>query len=226
MKYNSAYLWEKSSCEEAMPISVLLQQVCVKKRNVLFACVCEGKSGGEPGVTESGYFTEGLVEWFHREGLLYCEKKGEPEALKRLLEKEVKRLLGEVQCYVRKRCVEFAICYSGIFMWDNHFILFSMGDGKAYLLNRRFQKKNMRCIPIVEDHTGIGWMYGDVQHKVGILLCTSAVFGNLKEEEVAEVLLTDGEPQEERMEKRLKELWKENTHRGEERSLGVVFIRT
>lgn len=225
MKYSSAYLWEKGSSEERTPISIFLQQACVRKRRVLFACVCEGRNRDELGITESGYFTEGLVEWFHREGLRYCNKRMEPEALKKILEKEVKRILGEVQAYMKKLGGASDVHYRGILLWENYFLVFVQGEGNFCLLNRRFQKKNFRCVP-VEVHEGMGWMHGCVQHKVGILLCTAVGFKNLSEEEIVEVLLTEGEPDEERMEKRLRELWQENVRRGEDGPFGAVFIRT
>lgn len=226
MKYSSAYLWEKGSGKDEMPVSLLIQQVGMKRKKVLFACVCEGKNKGKLGVTESGYFTEGLVEWFHREGLHFCEKKMNPESMKKLLEKEVKRMLEEVQYYVRKQCGELQLCFQGILLWDNYFLLFAMGEGNCYLINRRFQKKNLRSIPVEKENNGIGWMCGGVQQRVGILLCTATGFKNLSEEELAEVLLAEGDLDEVRMEKRLKELWKENNRRGEEESIGAVYIRT
>ena len=145
MKVLSAHLWEKKEDVLHMPISVVLQQACVGKRTIVLACVCEGKNAGEAGVTESGYFTEGLTEWFHRVGIRLCERKEEEKAAK-ALGTEIARLEKENREYTAKNGLESRLHYWGIFLIEDRAWIFTRGECKGFLLNRRFQKKNMKEI--------------------------------------------------------------------------------
>jgi len=218
MNYVSAHLWEKEK-ERPMCISLILQHAKVQKREVLLACVCESKNTGEAGVTESGYFSEGLTEWFHREGVKLCERHEVTEVPGEKLFREIKRLEEESASYLRKYEKELHLHYWGVLLWDSRAWFFARGDCKGYLLNRRFQKKNIR--EIIENHSekSLVFMAGSVQKKVGILLCTDGFGAEVKKETLAEVLIPDGGVSGERMERRLKEL------AGEGRSAGAVYIR-
>ena len=67
MKYYSHYLWESAGREN--PVSLVLQQVKLKKGRCLLACICDGSRSKADGSLISGYFTERLVEWFHHQCL-------------------------------------------------------------------------------------------------------------------------------------------------------------
>lgn len=218
MNYVSAHLWEK---EKACPmcISLILQHALVGKREVLLACVCESKNAGEAGVTESGYFSEGLTEWFHREGVKLCDRKEITEVPGEKLFREIKRLEEESASYLRKYKKELHLHYWGVLLWDSRAWVFARGDCKGYLLNRRFQKKNIREIIARHSETSSVFMTGSVQKKVGMLLCTDGFGAEVKKETLAEVLIPDRGVSGERMERRLKEL------AGEGRSAGAVYIR-
>lgn len=223
MKVLSAHLWERENVVLHMPISLVLQQACTDKKMLTLACVCEGKSTGEIGVTESGYFTEGLTEWFHREGIRLCERKEEEKAVL-CLEKEIARLEKENRDYTVRKGLESLLHYWGIFLVDDKAWIFAQGECKGFLLNRRFQKKNMREISVPQQKGN--WFQVKIQKKIGILLCTEGFSEGLIQEENIEVLMPEGEITEERMEKRLQEIWQEQVRRGRCSKAGVIYLRT
>lgn len=216
MKYCSAYLWEKGE-EEENAVSLMLQQVRVAKKAVLFGCVC----GMEKNI--SGRFSEALVEWFHREGLEMLERKCSLAELEKSLEKEVNEVVEEIRQYRHKKQVEARLEYVGILLVEQWFCLFGSGNMQVFLMNRRFNRKHLRCVVGEHDRPNIGhqrtfgekeeqngkpfWQSGEVQRKVGVLLCTPGFLEGMEREAVAEILMPEGELKEERMQKRLQELW-------------------
>lgn len=225
MKVLSAHLWEKEKDISHMPISLVLQQACIGRKNIVLACICEGKNVGEPGVTESGYFTEGLTEWFHREGVRLCERKEEKNAVSALYA-EITRLEKENKDYIGRKGLEVSLHYWGIFLIEEKGWIFAQGDCKGFLLNRRFQKKNMREILLLQNWEAGRLFPVKVQKKIGILLCTGSFCKDWIQENIIEVLLPDGEMTEERMEKRLQELWQEQVRMEKGSMAGAIYLRT
>lgn len=225
MEYFSNYIWEKGNRED-MPVSLVLQYAKVRKKSVLLACVCESGNASEVAVTESGYFTEGLVEWFHRSFLKLCEGKRQDEEVEKHLQKETGRLQEEVGRFVRKKGLQEQLHYWGILLWDNRFWIFCKGDCEGYLVNRRFQKKHLRRLGMQEQTEQTQWMSGRLQRKLGILLCTAGFMSHVEPDEAAEVLVLEGEASDVRLEKRLQELWQENLRRGENRAVGAIYLHT
>lgn len=225
MKVLSAHLWEKKEDVSHMPISVVLQQACVGKRTIVLACVCEGKNAGEAGVTESGYFTEGLTEWFHRVGIRLCERKEEEKAAT-ALGTEIARLEKENREYTGKNGLESRLHYWGIFLIEDRAWIFARGECKGFLLNRRFQKKNMKEIIISPQTEKGSWFPVKIQKRVGILLCTEGFSKGWTREACVEVLIPEGELFEERMEKRLQEVWREQIRMERCTMAGAIYLRT
>ena len=237
MKFCSTYLWEKGKEEVENPVSLILQQVLVRRQAVLFGCVCLSGSA-----EVSGRFTEALVEWFHRECLELLERKWSQEELERSMRKEVTEVLKEVMHYGEtdnSALPEFA----GILLVEQWFCMFSAGQIQVFLVNRRYNRKHMRCIAgnAAWEKTGesdmdvyaealndmqkkVQWQSGEVQRRLGLLLCTEGFLRERTMDEVAEVLLADGEPGEERLQKRLRELWE--VRQDKAKSAGAVYIRT
>lgn len=228
MKYCSTYLWEKGVKQIYHPVSLVLQQVEVRKQAVLFACVCRGAVEGDAisntsdkaegfSMEGSGYFTESLVEWFHREGLKMVERKGSKEEMERVLQEELVAIQKAAIKYMEKKECKIRLEFAGILLVEEQFVLFSKGQIYMYLLNRRFNRKHMRCIAGGEEMFGIE--SGVLQKRLGLLLCTKEFLEGRESDELVEVLMTDGDISEERMQKRLKELWTESD------SVGAVFLR-
>lgn len=225
MKVLSAHLWEKKEEVSHMPISLVLQQACAGKKTIVLACVCEGKNTGETGVTESGYFTEGLTEWFHREGVRLCERREEEKAAN-CLEREILRLEKENREYAMRKGQGSKLQYWGIFMVEDKAWIFECGECKGFLLNRRFQKKNMREISATLHTANKNWIQVKIQKRIGILLCTEDFLRGWMPHECVEILIPEGEITEERMEKRLQELWQEQVRLGRGTVAGAIYLRT
>lgn len=226
MNYHSAFLWEKGKKQEENRISLLLQQVTIRKQAVLFACVCEGTNLDQRGVLESGYFTEALVEWFHRDMLRILEKKWSEREVEKSLQKEVDRILGEIRLYAQKKGFQEGLRFRGILLIDNLFWMFSRGKVNGYLVNRRLNQKNIRQIDTAWEKQQVCWEAGSIQKKVGMLLCIPQFVSFLDKAELTEVLAVEEKLTEERLQKRLQELWRVNVSRGEEGEAAAVYIRT
>lgn len=222
MEYCSQYLWEKGLKGKYNPVSVVIQQVKQCRKSILLACVCEGKSEGEAGITESGYFTERLVEWFHNEFLKRLCMKNREEETKEALCKEMEKICCELAAFGKKREQVPKLHYWGILLMDNYCWLFFRGDCRGYLLNKRFNSKHIRLLGEGTDYV---CLCGKVQRHIGILLCTPNFTEGLTGEELLEVLFVDKEVTEAKMEKRLKELWQESVRRGITDSAGAIYIR-
>ena len=212
MRYCSTYLWEKGKDEENS-LSLMLQQVRVAKRSVLFACIC----GLEKNI--SGRFSEALVEWFHREALTLLERKGSMQELERSLEREMNEVKREIAQYRQKNPEEKKLEYAGILMVEQWFCLFGEGDMQVYLVNRRFNRKSMRMVERAEKQYS-----GEIQKKVGLLLCTPDFMKGMDLWEVAQLLMPEGEIKEERMQKRLQELWE--VRKETSGNTAAVYLRT
>ncbi len=227
MKYDSAYLWEDGCEGEVSPISLVVQQAVIRRKELMLACVGEGKSGGETGITESGYFTEGLVEWFHKELLQLCERKLYEE-IGKSLGKTLERLQKEIKHYVQKKGKRSNLHYAGMVCVGDTLWYFRQGDCRCYLLNKRYNRKHMKEIEDIRDTKGTSrsFLQGSLQRNLALLFCTSGYGSQMLPQEIAEVLIADGSCSEERMQKRLQELWQENVRRGERQPVGAVWVKT
>ncbi len=154
MEYFSNFIWEKGK-ESCSRVSLVLQHVLVRKKAVLLACVCESDNAGEIGVTESGYFTEGLIEWFHRGFLKQCERKITENEVEKLLQQEIPRLEKDIRRFDEKKGIEEALHYWGILLWENHFWIFQRGKCEGYLVNKRFQRKHLKRLGVYGENAVI-----------------------------------------------------------------------
>lgn len=239
MKFCSTYLWEKGSGQEYHPVSLVLQQAEVRKQSVLLACVCRGvveEVCEVLAVEVSGYFTEALVEWFHRECLELVEQKRRSVEPERSLQKELETIYQELLLYGRKKGVTFSMDCVGVLLVEQRFWMFSMGKGRIFLLNRRYNRKHMRCIMGNAMSNGKKDSFfvekGILQRKIGLLLCVDELEGQLDKNAVAEALLVEGRMEGERIQRRLKEVWNmkkecvENGKAASSADVGVVYFMT
>lgn len=221
MNMCSQCLWEKKGSVDITPVSVVLQQVSSRRKNSLLACVCEGLGEGKEAATQSGYFTERLVEWFHGEFLKKLLERGRETEIKKALEEELEKSMRELERYARKKG-GIRIQYSGILIRDNQCWIFNRGSIGLVLFNRRYNKEHIRNIGVLEEK--IVWE-GRVQKNVGLLLGSDSFCKVFTNEELLDVLFRDKRCEEEQIGKRLKALWREGEMRGLE-TAGAVFIRT
>lgn len=224
MNFSSHYLWEKGQDSLYHPASLVLQQVSVHKRESLFTCVCEGGSEGEAAVRESGYFTERLVEWFHQIYLeRYAWKDGEGE-IREALQKELSAVIKELEDYGRKKGHPLQVSFWGMLFKENRFWMFRYGGCRGFLLNKRFNAKNMRGLEEVGTTAQV--IEGKLQRHLGILVCTESFCNNTSAEELLEVFSVDKMVEDGWIEKRLKEFWRRGTENGNRDSVGAIYIRT
>ena len=229
MKYYSHYIWEKGDVEKQNPVSVVLQQVKLRKGRCLLACVCDGTGSAENESLVSGYFTERLVEWFHRKYIPTLQMKVHNMSIQQLLCEELKKMDEELQEFGMKKGYLTTYAALGMVVWNDEFCCFWKGPCKGYFFNRRFNKKQRRDLGELlyqrKEESQMQLVQGSLQKGVGILLCSPLFDTNITEDEMLEVLspehLKDGEIQ-----KHLMELWKENRWRGENGYAGAVFFRT
>ncbi len=252
MRFCSAYLWEKGEGQKCNPVSLVLQQVEVHKHPVLFACVCRGSTGkgdnmaeaescggtedGFDAVEISGYFTEALVEWFHRKGMELIEQRRPDAEVERCLQKEIGVIEEELLRYGKTKGRKIAMDCAGMLLVEQKFWMFSKGKGRIYLLNRRYNQKHIRCIlgssSSQNTEDGFWWETGILQKKLGLLLCAEAFEQTLGGKALAEALLVEGKIEEERIQKRLKEAWSMKQERREKEEMaiapevGVVYFMT
>ncbi len=221
MNMNSQCLWEKGGSVGINPISVVLQQVSSRRKETLLACVCEGLGEEMDATTQSGYFTERLVEWFHKRYLKKLMEKGREGEITKDLEEELEKIMQELRRYAQKSGAA-KIQYRGILIQNNQCWIFGRGETGLFLFNRRYNKAYVKSISL--DEKKLVWE-GRIQKNVGLLLYSDSFCQVFDKEEILDVLFGDKKQSEESIRKRLKELWREGEIRGVEKA-GVVFIRT
>lgn len=202
----SGYIWERATDGGTSPISLVLQQVKVKGREVCLLCICSS-----PVQEAGGHMTEQLVEWFHRVCLPACEGRSLPMP-RELLEPELENICGELL-----RQGGNAIGYGGMLLIASRFYLFGEGAVLTQLVNYRYNRPQMRILAAP--------MAGRVQRGVGLLLHTPGLLDRLKQEEVCQILHGEGIWQEERIGRRLRELYQEGKSRGNTDSVGGIYLQ-
>jgi len=223
MRFFSHYIWESGSEEKGNPVSILLQQVSVKGHHCLLACICDGRKSTCTGSLVSGYFTERLVEWFHQDCLVLIQKRRLEDTIRKSLEAEFEKINAQLQEYGRRKDLMIGYDVRGILLWDNLCWIFGQGDYRGYLFNRRFNKKQRRNLP-GNGGTEMEILPGNVQKNIGILLCDQTFAQSITEEEMIQVL-SEETVTDQKIQKSLRELWKEEIARGGSPCTGAIYIR-
>jgi len=237
MSIVSNYIWEKGTDGGRNPVSLVAQQVKLQVglqgREICLFCVCES-SEEELG----GRMTERLVEWFHKSCLPACEGR-KPPVLQELLERElhgIRRELLEREAHGIRREMpgreahgirrempgrEDSHCgridYGGLLLTGSSFYLFGEGDVRVQLANCRYNRPQLKELDFP--------LYGRIQKGVGLLLHTPQLTRNLKPEEVCQILHGQGQWQEERIGRRLRELYQESRSRGSAGPVGGIYLQ-
>lgn len=223
MKFCSHYLWEKGQGILYNPVSVVLQQAEYEKRQILFVCVCDSVLEGAEGVAESGYFSERLTEWFHKRYLKRFVKNKEPEEALGDLHRERELILQELVRSHEKKRQESGLHFCVVLIQDNQFIMMRKGLCHIFLLNRRY---NTRQIKRWEQFDDKGLCQGKIQRNLGLLLCTNFFGEKLPKKDYKEALFMDKKAEDWRLQKRLAEVWQDMTGLEKTESAGAVYIRT
>lgn len=210
MSIVSNYIWERAADGGRNPVSLALQQVRLRGREICLFCVCDS-----PREELGGRMTEQLVEWFHKTCMPACGHRTPPQP-RELLEPELQGIQGELQG-LESDLQQGTLNYGGLFLIGSSFYLFGKGDIKVQLANYRYNRPQMKALdfPLV----------GRIQRGVGLLIHTSQLTGNLKPEEVCQILHGEGRWQEERIGRRLKELYQEGRSRGSTGPMGGIYLQ-
>ncbi len=221
MNFNSHYLWERGSRVQRNGVSLVLQHVQIRKKQVLLACVCESDPREEE--LYSGYFTERMVEWFHQRYLkLFFGEKALVGAIEDL-QKEKELILREINSNGRKKGFVEKLHFCMILIKDEQFALLKSGNCKVYLLNKRFNRQQIKEWTVFDENDLCS---GELQKNIGLILGTESFWKGVVKTGREEVLFLDRRADDLRIEKRLNELWQELKEHGEEQSAGVVYIKT
>ena len=213
MSIVSNYIWEKGTGGGRNPVSLAVQQVKLQVglqgREICLFCVCESMKE-EPG----GRMTERLVEWFHKSCLPACGGRRLPTP-REMLDQELysirKDLLG-----LEENLQQDGINYAGLLLIGSSFYLFGEGDMKVQLVNYRYNRPQLRELEVP--------LSGRIQKGVGLLLHTPQFTESLDPAEVCQILHGEGRWQEERIGRRLKELFQEGRSRGSTGAVGGIYL--
>lgn len=202
----SNYIWERGADGGTSPISLVLQQVKVKGREICLLCICSS-----PRQEVGGHVTEQLVEWFHRVCMPSCEGRNLPMPGE-LMEPELEGICGELSQQDGND-----LSYGGMLLIGSRFYLFGEGEVMIQLVNYRYNRPHMRILAAP--------MAGRIQRGVGVLVHTSGLLDGLEPEEICQILHGEGAWQEERVGRRLRELYQEGRSRGNTEPVGGIYLQ-
>lgn len=97
------------------------------------------------------------------------------------------------------------------------FYLFGNGNIKVRLANYRYNRPQLKELDFP--------LAGRIQRGVGLLIHTPRLTENLKQEEVCQILHGEGRWQEQRIGRRLKELYQEGQNRGSTGAVGGIYLQ-
>lgn len=207
----SNYIWERAADGGVSPVSLVLQQVKVQGREIGLFCVCTSREEAL-----GGYMTERLVEWFHKVCLPACEKRKLPP-LQSLLEPELACIHRELDAGQQAGAAAEQLGYRGLLLAGSRFFLFGQGEVSVQLVNYRYNRPQLRVLSAP--------LAGRIQRGVGLLLHTPELTGQLAPEEVCQILHGEGDWQEQRIGRRLRELYQEGRSRGSADAVGGIYLQ-
>ncbi len=207
----SNYIWERAADGGVSPVSLVLQQVKIQGREIGLFCVCTSREKAL-----GGYMTERLVEWFHRVCLPACEKRSLPSP-QNLLEPELACILRELNAGQQAEVWAGDLEYAGLLLAGSRFFLFGQGEVKVQLVNYRYNRPQLKALAAP--------LSGRIQRGAGLLLHTPELIGKLSKEEVCQILHGEGDWQEQRIGRRLRELYQEGRSRGSAEAVGGIYLQ-
>lgn len=210
MEIITNYIWERAADGGINPVSLVLQHVKLKGREVCLLCICSSFRQ-----EKGGYMTEQLVEWFHRVCLPACEGRKLPTP-EELLESELRHILRELTAQ-KTKTPEDVLDYGGMLLIGSRFYLFGEGEVMVRLVNYRYNRPQLK--PLAAP------LCGRIQRGAGLLLYTPGLVSHLEIEEMCQILHGEGPWREERLGRRLKELFQESRSRGNTAEAGGIYLQ-
>ena len=137
MAYITSWYWNKGDFRKVNEDSFTLQRVRARKKELIFAAVCDGIGGLRAGECASGLVAEQLTEWFYREGFwkmrsLFWTKQMKKRVLDALLDMQEKLERCE-----REEKICSGTTVTMVFVRGRRFVLVHLGDSRAYQLCRK-----------------------------------------------------------------------------------------
>lgn len=137
MAYITSWYWNKGDFRKVNEDSFTLQRVRARKKELIFAAVCDGIGGLRAGEYASGLVAEQLTEWFYREGFwkmrsFFWTKRMKKRALDALLDMQEKLERCE-----REEKICSGTTVTMVFVRGRRFVLVHLGDSRAYQLCRK-----------------------------------------------------------------------------------------
>lgn len=210
MNILTSYIWERAADGGASPVSLVLQQVKLRGREICLLCI---SSSSRPEL--GGYMVEQLVEWFHRACLPACEGRAVPLP-EELLGPELKRIRGELTGQKVNISAE-ALDYGALLLIGSRFCLLGEGEVMIRLVNYRYNRPQLKSLTAP--------LAGRIQRGAGLLLHTPGLVSGLDTEEMCQILHGEGPWREERLRIRLKELYQESRSRGSMAEAGGIYLQ-
>ncbi len=240
MKWQSAVYWNRGQSRPVNEDSLVCISALTRRGRVVMAAVCDGMGGHAAGEWVSGLLIEELVNWFYDFFLRALQKKKPAYIIRRSIERKVFQIDEICKETAGKKEISMGSTLSLLVLWEKQFFLWQLGDSRIY----RIRRKHIR--QLTEDHVTeqhrltkcVGsfgfykpdFLHGKVRKGDAFLLCTDGFWQRTDKKELRAVLSErrDGRreapAQEERMERRLKELGEAALRRGEEDNLSAIYI--
>lgn len=204
------YIWERAADGGMSPVSLVVQHVKLRSREVCLLCICSS-----PRQEKGGYMAERLVEWFHRDCLPACERRTVPPP-EELLEPELRHIQKELAARETESAADMPD-YAGLLLIGSRFYLFGEGEVTVQLVNYRYNRPQLKALTAP--------LSGRIQRGAGLLLHTPGLVRYLETEEVCQILHGEGPWREERLGKRLRELYQESRSRGNTAEAGGIYLQ-
>ena len=198
MRYMTNVYWNKGREAEKNQDSVLLQQVLTGRGRVLLSAVCDGMGGLSQGEAASGYAVRQLRDWFYTELFAMIRKNKRYWVIRRSLDRLVFYMQGELKRYAAKEEVSLGTTMTALVVWERTWLLWHLGDSRAYLLRGRRMKQTTtdhvhgtreltKCVGsfgrfIPEHRTGT------LRKGEGILLCTDGFRRRVSDQELGDAM--------------------------------------
>lgn len=255
MKYLTSVYWERGRSADINQDSLVLLQVLTAKGRVLLAAVCDGMGGLAQGEYASGYVTGRLQEWFYESLLRAIRKKKPYWVIRRSLERLVYHMQEQLSQHGRRENVRLGTTMTVLVLWEKTYLLWHLGDSRAYRLRGGGISADMRHGLVVgrnsKEATGIERMttdhvkgrnrltkcvgsfgYERPEFKMGVLrsgqavlLCSDGFRNRIDETELADVLRPEQIGEEEQIVRRLREIGDACMKRGEKDNLSAVYVK-
>lgn len=206
MNFITATYWQSARNNSTL----LLQQYQYKHTPLCLITLCDGQN--EDQGKAGAYLTGQLLQWFR--GLPFSRLIRDPDRSLSTLETQLENLLSQlrndlISCGLLS--LMQALPLSGIFCFDDMFLIFGKRNHPIYLLNKGFGQSRIQnlyseLISEQDSSDSLVLRQGILQQDVGILFVTETLCGQLTEQEIQECMYVEEIHTEDQVNRHLQEL--------------------